>query len=172
VTDADHVQGVSSAGVTFVEYGDYECSYCGEAFVIVHELQRVFTDSLRFVFRNFPLANVHPHAERAAEVAEAVAVQGHFWALHDLIYEHQEDLSDEALLIYAERVGADIGRVAKLIEGGGPSGRVQRDLESGLRSGVNGTPAFFVNGRRYDGSWDYETLSEHLRRVLQGVASG
>jgi protein-disulfide isomerase len=88
VTDADHVQGASLAGVTLVEYGDYECSYCGEASVIVRELQRLFTDSLRFVFRNFPLANVHPHAERAAEVAEAVAVQGHFWSLHDLIFEH------------------------------------------------------------------------------------
>lgn len=163
----DHSQGTDSATITLVEYGDYECPYCGEAFRIVRQLQHAFEDSLRFVFRNFPLANVHPHAEQAAELAEAVALQGRFWQVHDLLYENQQDLSPSALLRYAELAGADPGQAHEAVEAGLPRARVRRDLESGLRSGVNGTPTFFLNGARDDESWDYRTLAADIERLLR-----
>ncbi len=165
VTSDDHVQGPHAATITMVEYGDYECPYCGEAFGIVRELQRTFADSLRLVFRNFPLANVHPHAEDAAELAEAVALQDRFWQIHALLYENQQDLAQQALAGYAERAGGDVAQALRAIASGAPRRRVQSDLEGGLRSGVNGTPAFFINGLRYDDPWDYASLAAHLDRL-------
>ncbi len=162
VTSDDHIQGPNTATITMVEYGDYECSYCGEAFGIVRELERTFADSLRLVFRNFPLANVHPHAEDAAELAEAVALQGRFWEIHDLLYENQRDLDEQALVGYAERAGANVAQALQAIAAGKPRRRVQSDLQGGLRSGVNGTPSFFINGLRYDDPWDYSSLAAHL----------
>lgn len=163
----DHVQGPDDAAITLVEYGDYECPYCGQAFPIVQELQRVFAASLRLVFRNLPLSNVHPHAEAAAEAAEAVALQGEFWAMHDLLYQHQRDLRAESLLRYAEQAGADATEVASVLARRGTRERVQNDLEGAIRSGANGTPTFFVNGSRYDQSWDFETFREFLQAELE-----
>lgn len=163
----DHVRGPDGAAITLVEYGDYECSYCGEAFPIIKELQRRFTGALRFVFRNLPLPEVHPHAERAAEAAEAVGIQGWFWEMHDLLYQHQDDLSDEALMAYAERAGADVHEVASVLASGAPRQRVQDDVSGAIRSGVNGTPTFFVNGDHYEGSWALEPFTEHLQGVLR-----
>jgi protein-disulfide isomerase len=162
----DHVSGNADAPITLVEYGDYQCPYCGMAYPIVKELQRELGDSLRLVFRNMPLANVHPHAEAAAEAAEAVAELGHFWEMHDLLYENQTNLGDVALARYAVQAGADEGEFTTTLQGGAPRKRVQSDLESALRSGANGTPTFFINGVRYDGSWQLEPFLENLRSLL------
>jgi protein-disulfide isomerase len=163
----DHVSGPDAATITLVEYGDYECPYCGQAYPIVKELQRLFSDGLRFVFRNMPLANVHPHAEAAAEAAEAVGLQGKFWSMHDLLYENQGDLEERSLLRYAGLAGADTGEIADVLARGVTRARVEEDLEGGLRSGVNGTPTFFVNGVRYDASWAFEPFRDHLERLLE-----
>jgi protein-disulfide isomerase len=162
----DHASGNADARITLVEYGDYQCPYCGMAYPIVKELQRELGDSLRLVFRNMPLANVHPHAEAAAEAAEAVAEQGHFWEMHDLLYENQTNLGDVALARYAVQAGADEGAFTAALAGGAPRKRVQGDLEGALRSGANGTPTFFINGARYDGSWQLEPFLENLRSLL------
>ncbi len=167
VGPGDHVRGPDGAAITLVEYGDYECSYCGEAFSIVRELQGQFASALRFVFRNLPLANVHPHAERAAEVAEAVGMQGKFWEMHDLLYEHQDDLTDQALMAYAELAGADVHEVTTPLAQEATRQRVLDDVSGAIRSGVDGTPTFFVNGARYEGSWALEPFSEHLQGVLR-----
>jgi protein-disulfide isomerase len=163
----DHASGPSDAKLTLVEYGDYQCPYCGQAFPIVEQLRKDFADSMRFVFRNLPLADVHPHAEAAAEVAEAVALQGKFWEIHDTLFENQRDLSDKALRRYIEEVGANVDDVTKALAGGGPRDRVEADFEGAIRSGANGTPTFFVNGARYDGSWQYEPFFEFLSGELQ-----
>jgi protein-disulfide isomerase len=165
----DHSGGPETAAITLVEYGDYECPYCGEAFVIVRQLQREFGGALRLVFRNLPLVNVHPSAERAAEAAEAVALQGRFWEMHDLLYEHQDDLHDEALLRYSRSVGADADEVAAVLARGGTRERVQADLLGALRSGANATPTFFVNGLRYDGSWELEPFQRYLASLLRAA---
>jgi protein-disulfide isomerase len=113
-----------------------------------------------------PLANVHPQAELAAETAEAVALQGKFWPMHDVLFENQRDLSGPALLRYVEDVGADLSEVTDALNEGVIRKRVKDDVESGIRSGVNGTPTFFVNGERYDASWDYDTFHDYLQEVL------
>ncbi len=162
----DHVSGSVDAPITLVEYGDYQCPYCAMAYPIVKQLQRELGASLRFVFRNMPLANVHPHAEAAAEAAEAVAAQGHFWAMHDELYENHADLSEAALVRYAIASGADENEFTEALRSGAPRQRVQRDLESALRSGANGTPTFFINGVRHDGSWQLEPFLATLRSLL------
>ena len=162
----DHSRGPLSAKLTIVEYGDYQCPYCGQAYSIMEKLLTTFNDSMRLVFRNLPLVDVHPHAEAAAEVAEAVGRQGKFWEIHDTLFENQSDLSTAALMRYITDVGADVQTVTKDIADGGPRQRVQADLESAIRSGANGTPTFFVNGVRYDGSWMYEPFAEYLAQVV------
>jgi formate-nitrite transporter family protein len=165
VSDADHRAGPDDAPVTLVEYGDYECPHCGRAYPIVHRVQKAFGRRLRFVFRNFPLAESHPHAERAAETAEAAAAQGKFWEMHDVLYEHQGALDDTHLLQYAKTLGLDVERVKRELEAGAHSDRVRTDFRSGVRSGVNGTPTFFVNGQRLDGPWDYEGLMAAIEQA-------
>lgn len=169
VGEGDHVRGEEHAAITLVEYGDYECPYCGQANPIVEELRRTFGESLRFVFRNLPLAEVHPHAERAAEMAEAVGLQGKFWEMHDLLYEHQRALGDEELFAYASEAGADPDKLRSDLAEGAPRRRVERDFESAIRSGANGTPTFYVNGDRYDGNWAYEPFAEYLKDVLRSL---
>ena len=165
----DHIQGEMDAPLTLVEYGDYECPYCGQAYPIVKEVQERLGDDLRFVFRNFPLRQMHPHAESAAEAAEAAAAQDEdiYWEMHDLIYEHQDDLSEDDLQRYASDLGLDAERVASELEEGTHRDRVEEDLMSGARSGVNGTPTFFVNGERFDENWTdvdvfVNALEDHL----------
>jgi protein-disulfide isomerase len=165
VSDSDHVQGPSSAPVTLVEYGDYECPYCGAAYPLVKELQRRLGDQLRFVFRNFPLTNAHPHAEHAAEAAEAAASQGKFWEMHDALYEHQDTLADQDIEALAEGIGLDVGRFDDDMVAQKFAARVRADFMSGVRSGVNGTPAFFINGQRHDGAYDLETMLEAIYRA-------
>jgi protein-disulfide isomerase len=154
----DHVQGPADAAVTLVEYGDYECPYCGAAYPIVKEVQARMGDRLRFVFRNFPITTSHPHAEQAAESAEAAAAQERFWEMHDVLYENQRHLEDEDLRAYAEQVGLDVERFGKELAEHVHAARVREDFMSGVRSGVNGTPTFYINGARHDDSYELEVL--------------
>jgi len=171
VSADDHSRGPDDATLIVVEYGDYQCPYCDAARIVVDELLRNFRGLLRFVFRNFPLADVHPHAKKAAEVAEAVGLQGKFWEMHDVLFDNQWQLDDDALLRYAAQVGADVHQMMADL-GRGPLRRVESDFESALRSGANATPTFFVNGVRYDGSLQYEPLANYLQEILdQEVAA-
>jgi protein-disulfide isomerase len=160
--ERDHIQGPSSAAVTLVEYGDYECPFCGQAYPIVKEIQERMGERLRFVFRNFPISTSHPHAEHAAESAEAADAQGRFWDMHDLLYERQERLTDEDLRAYAEEIGLDVERFDKEMAEHVHAGRVHEDFMSGVRSGVNGTPTFYINGVRHDDSFEAPVLLDAL----------
>ena len=154
----DHIQGPIDAPIALVEYGDYECPYCGEAYPIVKAIQKSLGKRLCFAFRNFPLVNSHPHAEHAAEAAEAAATHGHFWEMHDALYENQEALEDTNLAQYAAALGLDGARLIQEVLSGAHTARIREDFKGGVRGGVNGTPCFFVNGVRYDGPADYEEL--------------
>ena len=165
VSADDHSRGPDDAALIVVEYGDYQCPYCDDARIVVGELLNKFGESLRFVFRNFPLADVYPHAKKAAVVAEAVGLQGKFWEMHDVLYDNQWQLDDDALVRYATQVGADVDQMIADLEGE-PLRRVESDFESALRSGANATPTFFVNGVRYDGSLQYEPFANHLQEVI------
>lgn len=163
VGDRDHAEGPADATVTLVEYGDYECPHCGRAYPIVKEVQRLLGRQLRFIFRNFPLAQVHPHAQHAAEAAEAAAGQGRFWEMHDALFEHQRALDDRHLTGYATAMGLDQQRFETELQAHVHASRVREDFLSGVRSGVNGTPTFFISGVRHDGPWDLESLTDALR---------
>ncbi len=165
VSKRDHLIGPDTAPVTLLEYGDYECPYCGRAFPIVQEVRKRLGDKLRFAFRNFPLTQVHPHAEHAAEVAEAADAQGKFWAMHDWIYTHQETLEDDELLAGAREVGLDADRVARELADGTHRSRVHDDFSSGIRSGVNGTPTFYINGVRHDADYNFATLMAAIEKA-------
>ena len=158
----DHIKGPETAPVTLVEYGDFECPHCGAAYVIVKKIQEVMGDRLRFVFRHFPLTQIHPHAESAAEAAEAAGAQHKFWQMHDLLFENQQMIDPRHLVGFAEALGLDMERFVRELEGGLYRERVREDFMSGVRSGVNGTPAFFINGVRYDGPLDLALLLEAL----------
>ena len=153
----DHAQGPADAPVTLVEYGDYECPYCGEAYPMLKAVQAALGYQLRFVFRNFPITELHPHALRAAQFAEAAAEAGQFWAAHDLIYEHQDALSEADLFGYGRQLKLDPVALKSAFEGR-LDARIQRDFLGGVRSGVNGTPSLFINGTRYDGPRDADSL--------------
>jgi protein-disulfide isomerase len=163
--DRDHIQGRADAAVTLVEYGDYECPYCGAAYPIIKEVQARMGERLRFVFRNFPISTSHPHAEQAAEAAEAAATRGRFWEMHDLLYENQKRLRDEDLRGYAEKLGLDGESFAKELAEHVHAARDREDFMSGVRSGVNGTPTFYIDGARHDDAYDVETLVAALERA-------
>jgi protein-disulfide isomerase len=163
--DRDHIEGPADAAVTLVEYGDYECPYCGAAYPIVKRIQRQMASRLRFVFRNFPITTSHPHAEAAAEAAEAAGVQDRFWEMHDLLFENQRNLTGPDLRSYAESLGLDLERIDDELARHMHADRVREDFMTGVRSGVNGTPTFFINGTRHDASFDYETLLASLERA-------
>jgi len=158
VSERDHSEGLPDAPMTLVEYGDYQCPYCGAAYPVVKQLQRHFGKRLRFVFRNFPLTQAHPYALIAAEAAEAAALQGKFWQMHDHIYEHQDELEPDVLPAWAQQVELDLEAFGLAIKQGKITERIKEDRMSGVRSGVNGTPCFFINDSRYDGDADYESL--------------
>jgi protein-disulfide isomerase len=175
VSARDHAAGPEGAPVTLVEYGDYECPYCGMAYPIVKRAQQKLGSRLRFVFRNFPLAESHPHARLAAQAAEAAAAQGRFWEMHDLLFEHQDALEAKDLVSYAKSLGLDTAQFARDLEAGTYAKRVRDDFRSGVRSGVNGTPTFFVNGHRYDASWANEeafirALGDAARQEVEASA--
>jgi protein-disulfide isomerase len=164
VSARDHAQGPENAPLTLVEYGDYQCPYCGAAYPVVKQVQKALGNRLRFVFRNFPLTQAHPYALVAAEAAEAAALQGKFWQMHDIIYENQQMLEPEQLLVWAKEVGLDIAKFETAIRKGEVTKRIKDDRMSGIASGVNGTPCFFINGTRYDDAPDYESLIDALEQ--------
>jgi protein-disulfide isomerase len=165
VSDKDHIQGDKNAPIELLEYGDYQCPHCGVAYPIIKSIQQKMGDKLKFVFRNFPLAEVHPNATNAAIATEAAAAQGKFWEMHDAIFEHQNDLSDNVLIKLAKKVGIDVEQFENDFDRPATQDKVETDFESGVRSGVSGTPAFFINGKKYNDSWDEETLLEYLQSL-------
>jgi protein-disulfide isomerase len=166
VSADDHVEGPADAPLTLVEYGDYQCPYCGAAYPVVKRLQKTLGRKLRFVFRNFPLTQAHPEALIAALAAEAAALQGKFWEMHDLLYEQQASLNADIIPRWADKIGLNLDIFGNDIKQGVVEKRIQADRQSGIRSGVNGTPTFFINGTRYDGSPDYESLLPALESEL------
>lgn len=153
VSSHDHVAGPENASVTLVEYGDFECPHCGRAEPIVQGIRRHLGNQLRFVFRHFPLKEAHPHAAAAAEASESAGAQGRFWEMHDIIFRNQSALETTDLIEYAAEIGVDANRVAKEVADGVYRRKVRDDFRGGIRSGVNGTPTFFINGIRFDGNW-------------------
>jgi protein-disulfide isomerase len=167
VNSNDHISGDNNASLELVEYGDYECPSCGHAYPIIKAIQKKLKGNLKFVFRNFPLSEMHPHAFKAAVATEAAALQGKFWEMHDIIFENQARLSPDALLKYAQRIGLDVNRFKEDIQKKSLSDKVENDFESGVRSGVNGTPGFFINEYKYNGPWgEEEYLTNHLQSIL------
>lgn len=162
----DHTQGLPDAKVTLVEYGDYECPHCRQVQPIIAALRMRFGERLRYVFRHFPLNTMHPNAQAAAEAAEAAAAQGRFWEMHTLLFEHQGALDRRHLVVYATELGLDIERFEQELDEKVYAERVQRDFLSGVRSGANGTPSFFLNGIRYDGPWDLDSLIAEIEKPL------
>jgi protein-disulfide isomerase len=163
----DHIQGKDTSPLTLLEYGDYECPYCGQAYPIIKQVQKHFGPKLRFVFRNFPVSQIHPHAQHAAEAAECAATQNKFWEMHDYLYEHQQALDDQHLEKYASELALDLARFKNDMSMHVHAARVREDFLSGVRSGVNGTPTFYIDNTRYNGSWDLETLLETLRSAIK-----
>jgi len=169
VGDRDHAQGSANAPVTLVEYGDYECPYCGRAYPIVKAIQKTLGPRLRFVFRNFPLSEIHPNASNAAEAAEAAGEQGKFWEMHDALFEHQHALRPPDLVAHGASLGLDSDRLAAELKSHTHVARVREDFMSGVRSGVNGTPTFFINGHRHDGPWDREDLTAAIEAAIEAT---
>ena len=158
VTERDHILGPPEAPVTLVEYGDYECPYCGMAYPIVESVRRRMGDNMRFVFRHFPLTQIHPHAQYAAEMAEAAGEKGMFWQMHGMLYQNQQALEVRDLLLYAAQIGIPPEWAETALHTHAFAPRVREHFLSGVRSGVNGTPTFFINGVRHDGGWDEPSL--------------
>ncbi|HTC21033.1 MAG TPA: DsbA family protein [bacterium] len=171
VSKDDHSQGPDQAPLVLVEYGDYQCPHCGRAYPMVKRLQKALGDKLKFVFRNFPLSEAHPDALNAAKVAEAAALQKKFWEMHDMLFENQQNLDVESLAQYAEKLKLDVGALNDAVAESSVEDRVSTDFEGGVRSGVNGTPTFFVNGFRYDGDWSYGPFLGALKAVLGQIES-
>jgi peroxiredoxin len=165
VSERDHIQGPATAEVTLVEYGDYECPYCAEAYPVVKEIQRQMGPRLRFVYRHFPQPHIHPHARHAAEAAEAAAAQDKFWEMHGVLFEHQAMLDDEHLVQYAADLGLDTGRFTWELQNHVYAYRVDEDTESARHSRVSGTPTFFINGIRHDDTYTLDVLLPAVRRA-------
>ncbi|MEV6693912.1 DsbA family protein [Micromonospora sp. NPDC051196] len=158
VTERDHVRGPMDAPVTIVEYGDYQCPFCGQAHANLREVLRQRADTVRLVYRHFPIANLHPYAEMAAEAAEAAGRRGRFWEMHDWLYEHQEQLDPVHLTLGVEQLGLPVDEVDTEIGRHVGGDRIRHDFVSGIRSGVDASPTLFVNGSRHDGDFDLATL--------------
>ncbi len=154
----DHVLGPEEAQVALLEYGDYECPHCGRAHGVVHEVLGRVGDDVRFAYRHFPLSELHPHALAAAQAAEAAAAQNRFWEMHHVLFENQQALEPGDLPSYAEAIGLDLVRFAQELREEIYLPKIRADFQSGVRSGVNGTPTFFINGERFDLPWDPGTL--------------
>ena len=170
VHSSDHVQGPSDAPLTLLEYGDYECPFCGLAYPIIKAVQRRFVNRLRFVFRNFPLTQIHPNAASAAETAEFAGTHGRFWKIHDGLYENQQHLGVPLYETLVAQVGLPIPDIREALTARAYALRVRADFLSGAKSGVNGTPSFFINGKRHDGTYEFDDLvsaleAEYLRQA-------
>ncbi len=168
----DHIRGPADAPVTLLEYGDYECAFCAAAHRIVATIEAALGNKLRFVFRHFPLTSVHPHAQLAAEAAEAAGAQNEFWTMHGILFRSQQDLRPKSLARYAQDLDLDLAAFSKDLIEHTHLPKVRRDFAGGVMSGVNGTPAFYINGVRHDGSWDYATLSAALHLAARRMRAG
>ena len=157
---------MNTPACTLVEYGDYECPHCGHAYPIVKRIQKHFGKRLRFVFRNFPLNEMHPHAESAAESAEFAGAHGKFWEMHDLLFENQDRLGGDLYLELAQELQLAPAELHLALEERKYRAKVRADFTGGVRSGVNGTPTFFINGQRHDGPFEYEDLLEAIEEAL------
>lgn len=158
----DHIQGKDKSSITLVEYGDFQCPYCKEAYPIVKEIQRIKGYVLRFVFRNFPLSEIHSYALHAAYAAEAAGKQNKFWEMHDILFENQENLKDSDLRLYSEKLSLDMDQFIKDMNSDEVAKKVQTDIMGGIKSGVNGTPTFFINNIRFDGPSELDSLLEAI----------
>jgi protein-disulfide isomerase len=167
----DHVLGPPDTPVTVLEYGDYECPYCRGAARDVHELLDRYPDMVRFAFRNFPIPQLHPHAEQAAEAAEAAAAQGKFWEMYELLLEPSSSLDLDTLLGHAVRLDLDIARFRKELSGHVYAAKIERDVQEGIRNGVNATPKFYVNGERIDGKLPLEGLVEAVQAAVTAATA-
>lgn len=168
VNNDDHILGNPNSLITLVEYGDYQCPSCGTAYPFIKRLMKQFYGELRFVFRNFPLREVHQSAMIAALAAEAAALQSKFWEMHDIIYENQKDLDAYSLLHYAEVLSLDLRRFTNDMQSLDLLTKIEKDFEGGVRSGVNATPTFFVNGSRLNNyNNNYESLQYTIRSLLE-----
>ncbi len=165
VDERDHMRGRSDAPVTLLEYADFECPYSGQAYFVARQLQEDLGDKLNFVFRSFPLTQIRPHALPAALAAEAADKQGAFWDMHDMLFEQQHRLEPEYLIAFAQVLGLDIERFIMDMTSEETAARVRQDFVGGIRSGVDGTPTFFINGRRHNGPYDYETLKKAIDKA-------
>jgi protein-disulfide isomerase len=161
--ERDHIRGSGDALVTLVEYGDFECPYCGQAEPTIRELLGEFGPDLRYVWRHLPLNDVHAHAQMAAEASEAAAAEGRFWEYYDSLFGDQGHLNVRDLIVRAERLGLDVERVTKAVREHRYAGRIADDVASADESGVSGTPTFFINGRRHQGPYDIESLTAAVR---------
>lgn len=166
VSADDHIRGPAGAPVTILEYGDYECPYCRGAFRDVHRLADEYPEDVRFVFRNFPIPQLHPHAEQAAEAAEAAAAQGKFWQMYELLLQPYSHLDTDSLVSYAEVTGLNIAQFRRELTDHTHAARIERDIAEGLRNGVNATPKFYVDGERIDGKVPLEGLAVAVRAAV------
>jgi protein-disulfide isomerase len=166
VGSEDHIQGDANAEASLVEYGDYECPHCGLAHPIVKRVQRHFGKRLSFVFRNFPLTQIHFNAQAAAETAEFAAAQGKFWEMHDQLFENQDRLGDELFAELAATLHLDAAGLQDTLANGTYATRVRADFTGGVRSGVNGTPTFFINGQRHNGPTDFDHLVKAIEAAI------
>ena len=166
ITKRDHMKGTQAAPLVLLEYGDYQCSSCGDSYQAVNNAIQEIGEDIVFVFRNFPLTDIHPDAFDAALAAEAAALQNKFWEMYDLLFQNQEYLSGHELFSYASRIGLDMDRFGQDIHSQALTAKINADIESGLRSGVSGTPTFYVNGEKFDGDWTGDGLVQYLRELL------
>ena len=169
VSNDDHIQGKKNAAITLVEYGDYECPFCGHAYTIVKQVQEYFGSNLRFVFRNFPLTEIHPLAEPAAQTAEYAGSEGLFWEMHDLIYKNQQNLSRELLFELADSLNLSRTKLNDVLVNHTFEPKIYKDFISGVKSGVNGTPTFFINDDRYSGSYEFEDFIFAINELSQKI---
>ncbi len=172
VTGDDHVLGPDDAPVTVLEYGDYECPYCRGAARDVRRMLDLYPGSIRFVFRNFPIPQLHPHAEQAAEAAEAAAAQGRFWEMYELLLRPSSRLDLDSLLAYARDLVLDVDRFGQEVTGGAHAAKIGRDVQEGVRNGVNATPKFYVDGQRIDGKFPLEGLEDAIRASIRADSAG
>ena len=172
ITGDDHVQGPADAPVTVLEYGDYECPFCRGGARDVHRMLDLYPGSIRFVFRNFPIPQLHPHAEQAAEAAEAAAAQGKFWEMYDLLLRPSSRLDLDSLLGYARDLGLDIDRFRKEVTGRAYAAKIEGDVREGVSDGVNATPKFYVDGERIDGKLPLEGLENAIRASVRAASAG
>lgn len=167
VNEQDHYCGPAAAPVELLEYGDYQCPHCGRAYPIVKELMAQLGDNLKFVFRNFPLSKIHPHARLAAIAAEAAGLQHKYWEMYNVIFQNQKRIHQSALVEYAAQIGLDVERFKADMEQEALADKVEGHFYGGMRSGVNATPTFFINGEQYTGSWELEDILGCIRQLLK-----